>query len=381
MSVAIIFVQVSSSGMSAGCGPANMPAAQLPRGRFTLSPSKQDSFVPLIVAQAIRVFPKVSLVELDKSAAKPSKEGVTCATLAKYVESFSDVFRLFSHGPPCVGSIEKCLCRYGASRHRIPVAHACASWAKDEAVKIHMRWRFVWNCWKRSPTSRNDTLSRLKALFNSEALLSDSEDNDAWPSDDEAILRTPLPAAVPSTCRCLVLSISSDSDLPPANRHVPTVNLCTPARKQASVDELGPPKKLRRRAASPMQASVDKQPAPCRPASTSCQPQQTPRASRAHLISPPAHVELSPCAMPVEQASVEADKTKKKKGPDGKLKAHKKQNKTKKHKKKVADGKLKENQKKAADGTPAKTRKQTAEIFPAKTSKRNIPKKMPLWMH
>ena len=323
-----------------------MPAAQLPRGRFALSPSKQDSLVPLIVAQATRVFPKVSLVELDKSAAKPSEEGVTCATLAKYVELVSDVFRLFSHGPPCVGSIEKCLCQYGASRHRIQVAHACASWAKDEAVKIHMCWRFVWNCWKRSPTSRNYTLSRLKALFSSEALLSDSEDNDAWPSDDEAILRTPLPAAVPPTCRRLVLSISSDSDLPPAKRHVPTVNLCTPARKQASVDELGPPKKLRRRAASPMQASVDelghpknlssrrragspmqasvdKQPGPCRPASTSCQPQQTPRASSAHIIPPPAHVELSPCAMPVEQASVEADKTKNKKGPDGKPKAHK----------------------------------------------------------
>ena len=323
-----------------------MPAAQLPRGRFALSPSKQDSFVPLIVAQATRVFPKVSLVELDKSAAKPSEEGVTCATLAKYVELFSDVFRLFSHGPPCVGSIEKCLCQYGASRHRIQVAHACASWAKDEAVKIHMCWRFVWNCWKRSPTSRNYTFSQLKALFSSEALLSDSEDNDAWPSDDEAILRTPLPAAVPPTCRRLVLSISSDSDLLPAKRHVLTVNLCTPARKQASVDELGPPKKMRRRAASPMQASVDelghpkklssrrraaspmqasvdKQPGPCRPASTSCQPQQTPRASSAHIIPPPAHVELSPCAMPVEQASVEADKTKKKKGPDGKLKAHK----------------------------------------------------------
>ena len=352
---------------------------------FALRTSKQDALHPIIVAQATRVHPAIHLLELDRSK-KAGEEIVTSKTLGRYLEFFSAIFRVFDHGPPCVGSLEKALCAYGASEDRMNAAHSSMVWAKDEAVKIHMCWRFVWNCWKRSRGSRDYVLSKLKSFFNKEGLVSDSED--AWPSYDEAILSTPVHAqtAAVSKRRQLVVSISSDAEEQPRYRP-PTFP--PSLRKQVLEPEL------------PAASFVDlSTPAPCRPnqpsvheeLSTSSAPtssvkpssaahpahagqseaatSERPRASAkrrvpaAHIIPAPDHVELSP-----EKADAEGPEAA---GPEPKEKKKKKKKQNTKKTKKAKNGKPKGGRgETAANTTPAKKGVRAAEVTPEKESERD----------
>ena len=214
---------------------------------FKFSGPKQNKFVTLVLGQACRVFPGAALIELCK---REGEEVATVKTLSRCRDFFQEVLKEFPHGPPVQASLERALLLYSKSPDCMVAAQRSPTWARDEAEKIHMCWRFVWNCWKRSKNSRNYTMSRLKSTLDTYAsesssvsapgaVVSDDECGDGstdayggeWPTDDEAIMFTPVPApTLPmNRARSLrpVLSISDSEE--PVKPVKPTVlDLSTP---------------------------------------------------------------------------------------------------------------------------------------------------------
>ena len=82
--------------------------------------------------------------------------------ISAHSDFMSDVLRSFPHGPPCLGSITTAV--------RMAELSCCFPLNVDEdtivnaALKIEMLWRFVWNAYKRSGTSRCFALNKLKLI-------------------------------------------------------------------------------------------------------------------------------------------------------------------------------------------------------------------------
>ena len=95
----------------------------------------------------------------------PGEEVVRAGTMAAAVDLFADVLREVPSGPPCMSSIESILGAYARSDSRL-LASQSSGWIRAESEKIHMMWRLIWNCWKRSPTSRKGhVMVRLKSIL------------------------------------------------------------------------------------------------------------------------------------------------------------------------------------------------------------------------
>ena len=151
--------------------------------------------------------------------------------MASHELFMADVLSQFPHGPPAVGSI-KIATKFWTELYQpsVPVD------INHESSKIHVLWRFIWNCFKRSSRSKHFALDRLKGILSLQragrANLrpegvhdEDESDDENWPEDEDARIATPAPEepeAPPIVSRYLreVLSIPSSAkeepEAPPA---------------------------------------------------------------------------------------------------------------------------------------------------------------------
>ena len=140
--------------------------------------------------------------------------------VGKHEQFMADVLNAFPHGPPCIGSLKV------ATRFYVELfPQRCAApewWIEHEANKIHVLWKFVWNCFRRSPRSNYHSLDRLKTLLTLQRAgrkeldpaCEDSHDGpEDWPDDEDARLATPLPGK-PRTLRAelSVVSVASSGE-------------------------------------------------------------------------------------------------------------------------------------------------------------------------
>ena len=247
---------------AANCGPISdqrrkgrrgtpPPACNMP-GFAWSDAAKFKKFAHVINFQMVRVEgrPGQGTIVVD------DKGYVDWTVIASHEQFMADVLTAFPHGPPCIGYLRI------ATRFYVELFHSGSppvpdSWIDHEVNKIHLLWRFIWNCFQRSPRSKHFALDRLKTILSlqragREHLDPDAEDVDPliaddWHDDEDARLATP---ARPVSQRELVahpsvVSVTSsgpDEDVPKAppassedngrsERYVCTDDLLGPAGK------------------------------------------------------------------------------------------------------------------------------------------------------
>ena len=102
------------------------------------------------------------LIELERG--KKGQEIVTQAVVARHLEMLLDIFYVCPHAPPAKVSLVQPT-EAALDTHTHSVGYNKYKWARDEAEKIHMTWRYCWGNYKRGPSSRGYALNRIKACF------------------------------------------------------------------------------------------------------------------------------------------------------------------------------------------------------------------------